>query len=60
MNVDIVLRVKVNDAGDRRTLSGILTDAGCAVWVEKKEREGGKRVINDNWVVVGIKKEDLK
>ena len=55
--MNIVLRVKVNDAKDRQTLSGILADAGCAVWVEKEPREGARKGLNDHYVTVG-KKED--
>ena len=57
---NIMLRVKVNDAKDRQTLSGILADAGCAVWVEKEPREGARKGINDYYVQISTREGEAK
>ena len=47
------IELKVNDAADRRTLAGILVDAGCLVRVERRAAETvNKRKVTETWVVV--------
>jgi len=54
-----VIELKVNDAADRRTLAGIVVDAGCSVRVERRAVETvNKRKVAEAWVI--ITKEEVK
>jgi len=53
------IELKVNDAADRRTLAGILVDAGCSVRVERRAVETvNKRKVTETWVIITM--EEVK